>query len=1175
MRWSVFVPILLLVLLSGCLDVITTRQKQLCLSSTDFSKTSIPDCNGFTNCFKKIDGSGLIVNDKVSFETKNKILTYKNNIASSVYYFNKAEKEIQKIYDYCSGEKDLKIIKSINELMFNISKVFSYQDLAWQKSIEILKDYAIFLKSQGVEEITEEEIYGSFVLINQNINELRDESINEQTYIGILKKEASAARELASNFGFLKSYMTSVNYVDVYAYYSEYVNNPEQELKIPVISKSSNLVFSKLSTFENYYRINANLKRTDNYNLYILFDKHIGTKDSLFRRFIILNNKINENLELAQKRIKEIEENVRNNQYILDETKKEEFKRYKQNYDLGKVGFGYYLAYLKELNLEIEQQLATIKEETEIENAKVADCKVFIDSIKDYTNLYFKSMIFEFEKETNNKSKIAICEKLKIALSQNDCFSNLEKLEIAGVVTDVNVDTQEECVDLINQINYNLRHTEEIELFWNIYGDNFKLLEEIKRFNLDFERQIEIAKLKNKLKEYKNKNNYEIYLEIDKNLKEIKKLNTEIKEMFLEVVKSQIIATKEVYYRNGIYFLKLVNPTNIAFTDFCLDVSELELDKAFSISKNLKIDRKTACFNKIQSGTNLFEIDYENKKTITTNVIRLDIEKTLFETIVKNTAVGLQDSLFLGQIELVDPITYILNDNGKVEYTTQKENKILYYLPIFQKTVVEVDVEHFGNEEIVLFEKFNLKNTYSEKVCGTLSFAECKSGLAKLVINGTNTEIDYYAYIGEISAPICFEKQETKSIEVHCAMEEAELFEKAKDLLLKMNELMNSEFKEISKESVSVFKGVFDKYNVKDVFSYEEIMTILKLDSKIKELEKNQNLKNQYLENTKRLLAEINTYNTKGEHDKEIKKIEELFFTDPKTANTLSKKLLDDIINSKKVLVELKESNYKNKLSNLKSLAKSYGVMDTELEDKFLELENAPENETAIIELENRINEALAKKTKNNVEWFDYFKNFDKSEFLEKLQEIEWCYSNIELKDLYSVKYYPAVTVDDVTRIKKKLVFLDTVKYKEEATNVLYGYESKKNEEVLSFANITTIERLMDLNKEIELINRGVLQIKKDSNTALNDVLKSKKHSKNKEAVASLKKDFENKNYLKVIYDARRLLTKQPKKNNNYFSQILSFGLVGGATVAVFLYNKKRPKKLSKEEKKQKILRHY
>lgn len=1173
MKWIVFFSVLLLVLLSGCLDVISTRQKQLCLSSTDFSKTSIPDCNGFSACFKKIDGAGLIVSPKISFETKNKILTYKNNIASSVYYFNKAEKEIQKIYAYCSGENDLKIIKSINDLMFYISKIFSYQDLAWQKSIEILKDYAIFLKSQGVEEITEEEIYGSFVLINQNINELRDESVNDKTYVGILKTEAFAARELASNFGFLKSYMTGINYVDIYAYYSEYVDDPEQELKIPIISKSSNYVFSKLSTFENFQRINTSLKRTDGYNLYILFDKHVGIEDSLLRRFIILNNKINADLNLALNRIIELEEGIADNILVLDPHKLEEYKKYKQNYDSGELGFGYYLSYLKTLNLEIEQQLELTEKKTEIETEKIKDCEIFIDSIKDYNNLYFRDLTLKFKKETNSASKIEVCEKLKTALSQKDCFLNLEKLKLAGAIADININTQEGCIDLINQFNYNLERTEEIKLFWDICSDSLDLLRELKRFNLDFEMQIETAKLKNILEEYENKENYEIFLEIEEHLKEMNTLNAKISALFLKAAGAQIIKTKEIYYEEGTYFLKLVNSSNIVLSDFCLDVDVLELEGAFPINKKFRLTQKTACFDKLYSGTNLFEIAYENKKSITTRIIRLDIEKTLFETIIKNTVSGLKDTLFVGQADIVDSITYVLNDRGMIEYNTIKENKILYYLSIFQKTNIDVNVGQIENGNLVLLEKYNLKNTYSEKVCGTLSFAECKSGLAKLVINGAKIEIDYYANIEHISAQICFETLETKSVEVYCAIEEAELMEKTNNLLLKMNALMNSEFEEISKESIGAFKVIYDTYNSTESFSYDEIVSLLKYAPEILKLEENQNQKQGYLENTKRILSDICELDIEGKYNTEIMKIEEMFFSDPKTAYSLAKKIHEDIANSKNTLTELEEENYETKLNNLKNLAKSYEVMDLELQDVFLELESTPDNDVAITELENKINDALTKRTEQAVDWFNYFKNFDKSDFSEKLQELEWCYSNINLKDLYSVKYYPEVTVDDVIRIKKKLAFLDTVKYKEEATNVLYGYETKKNEEVLEMTNITTIERLIDLNKEIELINAGIAQIKKDSNSALNDVLNSRAFSKNKEVIANIKKDYENKNYLKVIFDSRTLLTIQSTNNNPKYGQILSFGL-GGVILLIFLFNK-RPKKLSKDEKKQKILRHY
>jgi len=138
----------------------------------------------------------------------------------------------------------------------------------------------------------------------------------------------------------------------------------------------------------------------------------------------------------------------------------------------------------------------------------------------------------------------------------------------------------------------------------------------------------------------------------------------------------------------------------------------------------------------------------------------------------------------------------------------------------------------------------------------------------------------------------------------------------------------------------------------------------------------------------------------------------------------------------------------------------------------------------------------------------------------------------------------------------------------------LYRYGTKKNEDILNSINVTTIERLMDLNKEIAMINSGIAQIKKDSNSALNDVLKSKALSKNKEVIANIKKDYENRNYLKVIFDSRVLLTKQPKNNSTNYSSLLILGVIG-AILLIFIVNKKQPKKLSKEEKKQKILRHY
>ena len=169
MKWIIFFGILCLVLLSGCLDLISTRQKQLCLSATHESQTSVFECNKTSECFKKVNSSGFYVSENLNYNIKNQILAYKNNVSSAIYYFNNSRDNLIKINGFCSGEKDVDIIKTINQLFFNLSKTFEYQDKSWQKSIELLKDYAIFLKENGIENISEEAIYDQYVLINQNL----------------------------------------------------------------------------------------------------------------------------------------------------------------------------------------------------------------------------------------------------------------------------------------------------------------------------------------------------------------------------------------------------------------------------------------------------------------------------------------------------------------------------------------------------------------------------------------------------------------------------------------------------------------------------------------------------------------------------------------------------------------------------------------------------------------------------------------------------------------------------------------------------------------------------------------------------------------------------------------------------------------------------------------------
>jgi hypothetical protein len=77
---------------------------------------------------------------------------------------------------------------------------------------------------------------------------------------------------------------------------------------------------------------------------------------------------------------------------------------------------------------------------------------------------------------------------------------------------------------------------------------------------------------------------------------------------------------------------------------------------------------------KIYPGANYYKIEYNNNKTVITNIIELTIDKSLLETVVENDVVGIIDSLNLGQMDPIDLEKYYF-DGELIHYTTEEKTK--------------------------------------------------------------------------------------------------------------------------------------------------------------------------------------------------------------------------------------------------------------------------------------------------------------------------------------------------------------------------------------------------------------------------------------------------------------------------------------------------------------------
>ncbi len=114
---------IVLVSFSGCLNFITTREKQACLALTHFSSTSIEDCFSQNSCFKDVDKLGFyttpeLPNDLFSYYAK----IYSEGLEVAITYIPSLYNFSQYTLNSISVIDDL---NSINDNVYTL-KVYNF-----------------------------------------------------------------------------------------------------------------------------------------------------------------------------------------------------------------------------------------------------------------------------------------------------------------------------------------------------------------------------------------------------------------------------------------------------------------------------------------------------------------------------------------------------------------------------------------------------------------------------------------------------------------------------------------------------------------------------------------------------------------------------------------------------------------------------------------------------------------------------------------------------------------------------------------------------------------------------------------------------------------------------------------------------------------------------------------
>jgi len=1170
--------IILLIILSGCIHLLSTAEREACLSATHFSTNSIDVCETQRECYNK-QSTKFEISNELPISIYNNNIIYLNNIASATYNFNQSTKYLKELNKSCDIEDVNKIVKTSNDLFVNLRNIFEYIDRANAESIILIKDYAIYLESEGIEEIPEEEIYQEYIELNNNLNELRVDSKNEN-YIHLLLEESARLNVIAEDFGFKKNYISNINYIDLTAYYLKLIEDPSGEIRVPTIVPGLNYVLGELSKLEQLKNITLNLQRADNYNFYITLDRFIGEDDSLFTEFKERNTKINNEIDKVHTKIENLETEIEENYTYLSQDSYFEFHTAKINFREKKNGFGTYLSLLKKINNELNQNKINEQDQNDDIFARLKDCEETIKIAEEINNIYLNKLIKKYKTETNLKTKESICNQIMLEINNPSCLIDLENLlelgtiefeEYRGIYLD-NI-TQKECIDIVNNINNQLENNEKIKIIKQIILDNRSKITEIQQISvIDFEKKIILVDINSKASEIEGDPNYKLYFNIDTKIKEQQKLNTKLIEIAKEIEEEYLQKEYEIKLVDSNTYLILTNIFSFELNDIEIKLND-QLFKINSLSPYLDISGNKLLIGSLFSNKNYFRISIENEKEITTQLIKLDLENTLFETIIKNQVVGINDKLYIYPNQKL--VTGVVDEQNYFNYITEKENRVLFTQDILNNTIISNKFDKITTDKYTNIIELKIKNNYVSSIVGELKLIEVDESIDEYVIyvlKVNNREQKAYYQEGGIYTIINLDKGEEKIYQLQTMYGFDEITSIAKEYLLEMNRLENTYFIDLKKEAISNFSSI-DSIVIDQDITIDKIQLIFNKENKINELT-NKEKKCVAAENAFFVLyAKLSQLDLSVVNKTKLEKINSEKYTN--IIDSLKK--LQTIENNynkekEKQTTEIEQLNLE-RLQELKMKVSEYNINDDELDKLIMNADYMNEMDLNLIE--EKIEGCLKLQTTQINNIVLELEEIEQSYETDTLDKIKWMFEDFSLDELYAQEYYPGITIADIKRYEKKQSFLDTQKLKTEITEFKQKFAEKEYEGAKNAISNETLSRIEDIISENAFINEGFFKIKTDAKDKLNEYIENNNNSQKaeiKENITLGKEYYANGKYLNAMVVLKEVNQKAMKSNQILIIATILFILLLLGTY--YGLGKKKKKQMSHQERKRRVIRH-
>lgn len=329
----------LLLLTSGCVN--DNKLKELrfaCLRLSTYSAQDIPACDNPESCYGQVEKNFSFWEDEVSYPTSGNLHEYKNHLARSWLFYNKARESISRLNEICGKENlDASAAKNaFDDFREGIVNAFREIEMADNKSFDTISSMKNTLDDEGIMLMKEEPLFNDYLVLAGNEAVLRGQQSSGGAYAERFFSESERMDELSKELGFDERILSDDLRTQTYSAMKLAIPFSPETSKYKAMAVFADLLFSLLEKGSKVENLNIAMKESSAFEFFNVYNGFAGTINSLPREFesIIKSNalhrkELNERISMLDK---EITENLSSAETLLTALENKEYERIDSNF---------------------------------------------------------------------------------------------------------------------------------------------------------------------------------------------------------------------------------------------------------------------------------------------------------------------------------------------------------------------------------------------------------------------------------------------------------------------------------------------------------------------------------------------------------------------------------------------------------------------------------------------------------------------------------------------------------------------------------------------------------------------------------------------------------------------------------------------------------------------------